>query len=173
MIEADEGRRRGSVPADLRVHGTPAIVQQLSYDEWGVQTVELGSTTLHPFGFAGGIRMGFAGLWHFGARNYDTAIGQWIEKDPIEYAGCTGPYLYCENDPVNRSIQVLEEQIANGGHIHFDLTHMSELADVLRGTGRFAETTTAQELRHIMTNWDRFRFFVTFYVRGVEVAAPW
>jgi hypothetical protein len=45
--------------------------------------------------------MGATGLWHFGARNYDPAIGQWIEKDPIEYAGGTGPYLYCENDPVN------------------------------------------------------------------------
>jgi RHS repeat-associated protein len=92
---------RGSVRVVLRVDGTPSIVQRISYDEWGVETVELGASTLQPFGFAGGIRMAATAFWHFGARNYSPAIGQWIEKDPIEYAGGTGPYLYCENDPVN------------------------------------------------------------------------
>jgi RHS repeat-associated protein len=93
--------QRGSVRAVLRVDGTPSVVQRISYDEWGVATVDQGVQTLHPFGFAGGVRMGPTGLWHFGARNYDPTIGQWVEKDPIEYAGGTGPYLYCENDPVN------------------------------------------------------------------------
>jgi RHS repeat-associated protein len=92
---------RGSVRVVLRVDGTPSIVQRISYDEWGVETVEFGASTLQPFGFAGGIRMATTALWHFGARNYSPAIGQWVEKDPIEYAGGTGPYLYCENDPVN------------------------------------------------------------------------
>ncbi|MFN9810763.1 MAG: RHS repeat-associated core domain-containing protein [Deltaproteobacteria bacterium] len=81
-------------------HATTVLKQRIH--EWGVETVEFGASTLQPFGFAGGIRMAATALWHFGARNYSPAIGQWVEKDPIEYAGGTGPYLYCENDPVNR-----------------------------------------------------------------------
>ncbi|MFN9810450.1 MAG: RHS repeat-associated core domain-containing protein [Deltaproteobacteria bacterium] len=92
---------RGSVRAVLQVNGTASIVQRVSYDEWGIDTVEVGANTLHPFGFAGGIRMGSTGLWHFGARDYSPFVGQWIQKDPIEYGGGSGLYLYCENDPVN------------------------------------------------------------------------
>jgi hypothetical protein len=39
---------------------------------------------------------------HFGAREYDPAIGRWIAKDPSGFAGGTNLYAYAFNDPVNR-----------------------------------------------------------------------
>ena len=57
--------------------------------------------------------------------------------------------------------------------VHFDLTHVQNLAGILRGLGPFADDVTAGELRYIMANWDRFRAFVTFYRNGVEVLPPW
>lgn len=71
------------------------------------------------------------------------------------------------------SIQALERQLAAGGRVRFDLTHMDDVAGVLRGTGSHAGTVTAQELRFLQANWGRFQGNVTFYRGGAEVAAPW
>ena len=63
---------------------------------------------------------------------------------------------------------------AQGGTIRFDLTHVQDIEGVLQRTGAFADTTTAQELRHIQANWnDRFAPVVRFYRNGVEVPPPW
>jgi len=57
--------------------------------------------------------------------------------------------------------------------VHFDLTNVDDIAGVLSNTGKYANTTTAQELRFIMENWNRFSNNVKFYNNGMEVAAPW
>ena len=71
------------------------------------------------------------------------------------------------------SIQTMERQLAAGGKIRFDLTHVEDLPGVLSGTGKYANTVTAQELRHLQANWSRFKGSVHFYRGGKEIAAPW
>ena len=71
------------------------------------------------------------------------------------------------------SIKTIEQQLAAGGKIRFDLTNVQDLPGVLRGAGKYANTVTAQELRYIQSNWCRFQQNVRFYRNGVEVGAPW
>jgi hypothetical protein len=71
------------------------------------------------------------------------------------------------------SIQTLEKQLAAGGRIRFDLSHVDDLAGALKGTGPHAGTVTAQELRFLQANWGRFSGNTSFYRGGAEVAAPW
>ncbi len=64
---------------------------------------EPGDTTLHPFGFAGGLFDRDTGLVRFGARDYDAETGRWTAKDPIRFAaGLTSLYSYVGGDPINR-----------------------------------------------------------------------
>jgi len=93
---------RGSVRLVVRLDGGPIeVVQRIEYDAWGLPTFAVGDSSVQPFGFAGAIYLPQPGLWHMGAREYDPTVGRWISKDPIRFAGGTGLYLYCENDPVN------------------------------------------------------------------------
>ncbi len=71
------------------------------------------------------------------------------------------------------SIQTMENQVKAGGIIRFDLTNMSDISGVLKGTGQFGNTVTAAELRYIQQNWSRFSTNVKFYQNAAEVAAPW
>lgn len=71
------------------------------------------------------------------------------------------------------SLQTLDEAAAAGTNVRFDLTNVKDLKGVLAGTGEFANTVTGQELRHIATNWDRFRSVVSFYRGGAPEATPW
>ena len=59
------------------------------------------SSSLQPFGFAGGIYDRDTGLVRFGARDYDAETGRWTAKDPIGFHGGLNLYGYVENDPVN------------------------------------------------------------------------
>lgn len=67
----------------------------------------------------------------------------------------------------------LDRVAAAGGKILFDLTNVSDLQNVLVGTGEYANKITSQELRYIMANWDRFKNVVTFCINEIEVAALW
>jgi hypothetical protein len=74
------------------------------------------------------------------------------------------------------SIQTMESQVKSGGMIRFDLTNMGgakEVTNVLKGTGQYANTVTAAELRYIQQNWSRFSGNVKFYLNGGEVVKPW
>jgi RHS repeat-associated protein len=71
------------------------------------------------------------------------------------------------------SIQMLQRQLAAGGRIRFDLTHMQDIPGALRGTGQFGNTITAAELRFLQQHWSQFGAITTFYRNGVEAAAPW
>ena len=81
---------------------TGEVVHRMDFDAFGNVTGEWGDTTLHPFGFAGGLYDRDTGLTRFGARDYDPVIGRWTAKDPILFAGGdTNLYAYVGNDPVN------------------------------------------------------------------------
>jgi RHS repeat-associated protein len=56
-----------------------------------------------PFGFAGGHFDPDTGLVRFGARDYDPTIGRWVSKDPARFEGGANPYVYVENDPIERT----------------------------------------------------------------------
>jgi len=55
-----------------------------------------------PFGYAGGIYDQDTKLVKFGARDYNSVLGRWIQKDPIRFdGGDENLYRYVNNDPVN------------------------------------------------------------------------
>ncbi len=67
----------------------------------------------------------------------------------------------------------MEQARTAGRTIHFDLTNIKDLPGALNGTGEFANTITAAELRYLKANWDQFKNNVKFYENGVERGAPW
>ena len=71
------------------------------------------------------------------------------------------------------TVLVMEQALSDGHRIHFDLTHVEELDDVLACRGPWADKTSAFELRYLMAEWDRFHAHVTFYRLDKEVAPPW
>ena len=74
----------------------------ISYDSFGTILSDSDSTFAVPFGFAGGLHDRDTGLVKFGFRDYDPAIGRWVAKDPIFFAGGdVDLYGYVLNDPVN------------------------------------------------------------------------
>jgi RHS repeat-associated protein len=80
---------------------TGAIEQRLDYDEFGAVLADT-SPGFQVFGFAGGLHDGDTGLVRFGAREYDLAVGRWMTRDPVAFAGDQGNlYLYSTGDPVN------------------------------------------------------------------------
>ena len=83
-----------------------------------------------------------------------------------------GPYEY-GGSWIDFSKSVLNEIAAQGGKILFDLTNVSDLQNVLAGTGKYANTVTSQELRYIMANWNTFKDVVTFCINEKAVSAPW
>jgi RHS repeat-associated protein len=55
-----------------------------------------------PFTFAGGLYDKDTKLIKFGYRDYDSSIGRWITKDPIDFeGGDSNLYGYVLGDPVN------------------------------------------------------------------------
>ena len=94
---------RGSVRLVVRVDGATAgmVAQRIDYDAWGFPSFVSGDPRMQPFGFAGGTWLSDAGLWRFGARDYDPNIGAWTAGDPIGFEGGENVYRYCGADPVN------------------------------------------------------------------------
>ena len=95
---------RGSLRLIYRVTGgTQQTMQSIEYDAWGNVITRAGFSgeIFAPFGFAGGIMLPVVDLVHFGARDYDPAMGRWTTKDPIHFGGGDNLYAYCGNDPVN------------------------------------------------------------------------
>ncbi len=78
------------------------ILQTIEYDAFGRVTKD-SNPGFQPFGFAGGLYDPETGLVHFGAREYDPAIGRWTTRDPILYrGGQANLYAYVDSDPVNQ-----------------------------------------------------------------------
>ena len=53
-----------------------------------------------PFAYAGGLYDVDTGLVRFGARDYDAAVGRWIQSDPIGLNGGMNTYTYVGDNPV-------------------------------------------------------------------------
>jgi RHS repeat-associated protein len=82
---------------------TGAVVEQISYDEFGKITSDT-NPGFQPFGFAGGLYDQDTKLVRFGVRDYNAATGRWTAKDPILFGGGdTNLYGYAVDDPVNRT----------------------------------------------------------------------
>ncbi|WLE95637.1 MAG: RHS repeat-associated core domain-containing protein [Candidatus Electrothrix communis] len=78
------------------------VVQEINYDSFGTILSDSNPAFAVPFGFAGGLHDRDTGLVKFGFRDYDPAIGRWVAKDPIFFAGGdVDLYGYVLNDPVN------------------------------------------------------------------------
>ena len=83
------------------VNGVQAITSTLTTEAFGNAVAQWGSSA-NPYRFAGawGYRDdGDAGLLHVGARYYDPQVGRFISRDAVL---SEHPYLYCEDEPVNR-----------------------------------------------------------------------
>ena len=76
-----------------------------SYDPYGQSTYQGTNTVSNPWQFAGGY-LDSTGLYKFGARYYDAAIGRWTQQDPrsgsIADPSSVDRYVYADADPINR-----------------------------------------------------------------------
>jgi RHS repeat-associated protein len=80
---------------------TGQIAERIDYDEFGNVLAD-SSPGFQPFGFAGGLYDATTKLVHFGAREYATATGRWLTKDPILFSGGDNNlYGYALADPIN------------------------------------------------------------------------
>jgi len=79
------------------------VVKTLDRDSFGNVTYDSAPGMRVAIGFAGGIIDTDTGLSHFGARDYDPALGRFTTPDPIDFSGGdTDLYAYCAGDPVGR-----------------------------------------------------------------------
>ncbi|MEM6274980.1 MAG: hypothetical protein AAF735_07035 [Myxococcota bacterium] len=74
---------------------------------------------------------------------------------------------------VDFSLGVLRSHLDDAGVVRFDLTHMRDIPDALRGVGEYADTVTAHELRFLRDAMDSYPGQVRFYRDGAEVEPPW
>ncbi|MDQ2838110.1 MAG: RHS repeat-associated core domain-containing protein [Actinomycetota bacterium] len=88
---------RSNVTALIDSSGT--VANTYSYDPYGRTRTNTGTLT-NPFQYASGYK-DTTGLYHYGARYYDPAIGRFTQQDP---AG-QGPnlYGYAGNNPINNT----------------------------------------------------------------------
>ncbi len=63
------------------------VAQRIDYDAFGTITRNT-NPGFQPFAYAGGLFDSETGLTHFGAREYDAAVGRWIAKDPDSVRRC-------------------------------------------------------------------------------------
>ncbi len=84
--------------------GEWTLLSAYAYDPYGNLTSSTGSVT-NPWRFASGYFDSSTGLYKYGTRYYDSAIGRWSQQDPLR-GQLNDPtslnrYLYAGDDPVN------------------------------------------------------------------------
>jgi RHS repeat-associated protein len=80
-----------------------SVVQRIEADEFG-RVIRDTNPGFQPFGFGGGLYDAATGLVRFGAREYHSRVGRWMERDPILFvSGQTNLYSYIDGDPINGS----------------------------------------------------------------------
>jgi RHS repeat-associated protein len=80
------------------------LVNQYAYDPYGNRTSSSG-TAPDYFGFQGGYLLP-SGLYHFGARYYNSADERWTQEDPLANIGSFTQgdrYSFAGDDPINAS----------------------------------------------------------------------
>ena len=86
----------------LIVDSTGNTIKRVDYDSFGNIISDSNTSFEVPFGFAGGLHDIDTGLVRFGARDFDSTIGRWTAKDPIDFAGGdVNLYGYVQNNPVS------------------------------------------------------------------------
>ena len=88
---------------------SPAVVQETHYDPWGLELTELGfqyqGIKANKYLYNGKELISDLnlGLYDYGARFYDPAIGRWISRDPLAYLReWVSPYNFVQDTPLNR-----------------------------------------------------------------------
>ena len=85
-----------------------SVVNCYTYDPWGLAVGdETSETVSNLYRFAGYVWDSEISQYYCNARQYDPVLARFTSRDPVE-SGFKEPmtlhkYLYCENDPVNRS----------------------------------------------------------------------
>ncbi len=87
--------RLGSVVGLVNASG--AKVNSYSYDPYGGAR-SVTEQVANPNRYAGGYLDAYSGLYHFGARYYDSSLGRWSQLDP---SGQSVGYAYAGDDPIN------------------------------------------------------------------------
>jgi len=89
------------------------LAESYEYSSFGVLTVknasgnaipasELASQAKNLITFTAREYIPEIGKYYYRARMYDPALGRFMQRDPIGYAGGQNLYTYCDNNPVNR-----------------------------------------------------------------------
>jgi RHS repeat-associated protein len=77
-------------------------VKSIIYSAYGNIIEDTNPNLNIPIAFAGGLYDKDTKLIKFGYREYDSQIGRWITKDPIDFSGGdSNLYGYVLNDPIN------------------------------------------------------------------------
>jgi len=100
--------------------GTPELmtdsnkmqVWKADYDAFGEAAVDPASTVVNNFRFPGQYYDAETGLHYNWHRYYDPKTGRYLTPDPIGLAGGINPYVYVENDPINKIDLTGENTIA-------------------------------------------------------------
>ncbi len=79
---------------------TGAVVGSYTYDVWGNLLNSSGSkANENPYRYSGKEQL--AGYYSYGFRFYNSGLGRWINRDPIEEGGGLNIYAMVGNNPVN------------------------------------------------------------------------
>jgi RHS repeat-associated protein len=91
----------GQILKELEYDSFGNIINETYFDTNG-NTITSNPNLDIPFTFAGGLYDKDTKLIKFGYRDYDSSIGRWITKDPIDFeGGDSNLYGYVLGDPVN------------------------------------------------------------------------
>jgi RHS repeat-associated protein len=88
---------------------TSEIVEESSYYPFGMKQKVFGEPIVnsgYKYKYNGKELQDELGLnfYDYGARNYDLALGRWMNIDPLaEHTHNKTPYHYCSNNPINRT----------------------------------------------------------------------
>jgi RHS repeat-associated protein len=104
LIRYQFGNHLGSASLELDDEG-----QIISYEEYApygsstYQAVRSQTETAKRYRHTGKERDQESGLYYHGARYYAPWLGRWISCDPLKQEAGPNLYLYCDDNPVNRT----------------------------------------------------------------------